>query len=61
MYKEGKSYGSFPDAVESMGRDPPPDAATSAEMSTAPHIGLFSKALVFELFRVNQFIVIETG
>lgn len=32
-----------------------------AEVATAPDMGLVSKAPVFELFRVNQFTVIETG
>lgn len=51
------------DAVESMGRDVhrPPAAATSAEMATAPHKGLVSKALVFELFRADLCTVTGTG
>lgn len=39
---------------------PSPAADRSAEMASAPGMGLVSKALVFEPFRVNLFIVIVT-
>lgn len=62
MYSEIKSYGNFPDTIESKGGhvDPSPAADRSAEMASVPYMGLVSKALVFELFRVNLFIVIVT-
>lgn len=62
MYSESKSYGNFPDTIESKGGyvDPCPAEDRSAEMTSVPDMGLVSKTLVFELLRVNLFIGIAT-
>lgn len=62
MYSGSKSYGNFPDTISTWKRHvhPSPAADRSAEMVRAPGMGLVGKALVFELFRVNLFIVIVT-
>lgn len=62
MYSGSKSHRNFPDTFESKGGHvhPSPAADRSAEMASVPDMGLVSKALVFELLRVNLFIVIVT-
>lgn len=64
MYYKGKLYGKFPDTAKLMGIDVQillAIAVSAALVPTVPDTGLDSKAQVFELFGVSQFVVTGTG